>query len=74
MSITRFLFFSGKNRNIRPVIVFSFTLILTALLVVSVLEIFILIFGALGVAPPLWAMDCLLKLKILALKLVHHAK
>jgi len=74
MAFARFLFFSGKSGNIRPAIVFLVTLFLLTLLAVSVMEILVLVFGALGVAPPIGAIDFCIKLKVLAVKLIHHAK
>ena len=74
MALARFLFFSGKSGNIRPTIVFLCTLFLLTLLAVSVVEILVLVFGALGVAPPIEAIDLCIKLKALLVKLIQHAK
>jgi hypothetical protein len=74
MTLARFLIFSGKTGNIRPFIVYLCTAFLTFLLALSILEIAILVMGALGMAPPLWAIDFFLKLKGLVLKLIHDSK
>jgi hypothetical protein len=74
MFLARFFFFSDKKGTLRPFFVFSTTFFLVLLLALSILEISILILGALGIAPPVHAIDFAVKLKTLILSPFHNAK